>query len=65
VIELTVNMENRDAHDENSDKDIKQHSEFHLIKADPSEAADLVDRDFELWLPGLREYVAGQATNAD
>ncbi|GLW30992.1 hypothetical protein [Actinoplanes regularis] len=44
---------------------LKQHSEFHLIKADPSEAADLVDRDFELWLPGLREYVAGQANNTD
>lgn len=38
---------------------LEQHSEFHLVEGDSSEAADLVDRDFELWLPGLREYVAG------
>ncbi len=51
--------------DERRKTTLKQHSEFHLVKADPSEAVDLVDRDFELWLPGLREYVAGQANNSD
>jgi hypothetical protein len=44
---------------------LEQNSRFHLIQADPSDAADLVDRDFEVWLPSLREYVAGPADNAD
>ncbi|GAA2555934.1 hypothetical protein GCM10010435_28200 [Winogradskya consettensis] len=33
---------------------------LHRIEGTPSDAADLVDREIELWLPGLRTYLAQQ-----
>jgi hypothetical protein len=32
--------------------------QLHRIEGPPDEAADLVDRELELWPPGLREYLA-------
>jgi hypothetical protein len=34
-------------------------SQLHRIEGSPVAAAELVDRELELWLPGLREFLAG------